>query len=82
MLFRALAAVAAAAAVASAAILALEASDAAASVAISLSITPMFRASVIMFPASSASISKELLVQNYSGRQNVHGFGEEEQADG
>ena len=41
----------------------------------------MFQSSVIMFPASSASISKELLVQNYSGRQNVHGFGEEEQAE-
>ncbi|MCK5137153.1 MAG: hypothetical protein KAR19_15310 [Bacteroidales bacterium] len=54
---------------------------AAASIIISMMITPMFRASVIMFPASSASISKELLVQNYSGRQNVHGFGEEEQAE-
>jgi len=52
-----------------------------ASIIISLTITPMFQASVIMFPASSASISKELLVQNYSGRQNVHGFGEEEQAE-
>ena len=51
------------------------------SIVISLTITPMFNASVIMFPASSASISKELLVQNYSGRQNVHGFGEEEQAE-
>ncbi|MEN8228656.1 MAG: hypothetical protein ABFS38_10920 [Bacteroidota bacterium] len=50
-------------------------------IVISILITPMFRASVIMFPASSASISKELLVQNYSGRQNVHGFGEEEQAE-
>jgi len=52
-----------------------------ASIIISIMITPMFKASVIMFPASSASISKELLVQNYSGRQNVHGFGEEEQAE-
>ena len=52
-----------------------------ASIVISITITPMFKASVIMFPASSASISKELLVQNYSGRQNVHGFGEEEQAE-
>jgi len=41
----------------------------------------MFQSSVIMFPASSASISKDLLSQNYSGRQNVHGFGEEEQAE-
>ena len=52
-----------------------------ASIAISVIITPLFQSSVIMFPASSASISKELLVQNYSGRQNVHGFGEEEQAE-
>ena len=52
-----------------------------ASIVISILITPMFKSSVIMFPASSASISKELLVQNYSGRQSVHGFGEEEQAE-
>ena len=52
-----------------------------ASIVISILITPMFESSVVMFPASSASISKELLVQNYSGRQNVHGFGEEEQAE-
>jgi len=52
-----------------------------ASILISLTITPMFQSSVIMFPASNASISKDLLSQNYSGRQNVHGFGEEEQAE-
>jgi tyrosine-protein kinase Etk/Wzc len=52
-----------------------------ASIIISLLITPMFQSSVIMFPASSASVSKDLLSQNYSGRQNVHGFGEEEQAE-
>lgn len=51
------------------------------SIIISLTITPLFQASVIMFPASSASVSKELLVQNYSGRQNIHAFGEEEQAE-
>jgi uncharacterized protein involved in exopolysaccharide biosynthesis len=51
-----------------------------ASVIISLIITPMFQASVIMFPATNVSISKELLVQNYTGK-NVHGFGEEEQAE-
>jgi uncharacterized protein involved in exopolysaccharide biosynthesis len=44
-------------------------------------ITPMFQSTVIMFPASNASVSKDLLSQNYSGRQNVHGFGEEEQAE-
>jgi uncharacterized protein involved in exopolysaccharide biosynthesis len=52
-----------------------------ASIIISLTITPMFKSTVIMFPASSASISKELLVQNYTSRQTVHGFGEEEQAE-
>lgn len=52
-----------------------------ASIIISFMITPLFQSSVIMFPTTSASISKELLVQNYSGRQNVHGFGEEEQAE-
>ncbi|PID92013.1 MAG: hypothetical protein CSA96_05450 [Bacteroidetes bacterium] len=51
------------------------------SIVVSLLITPMYRASVIMFPTTSASISKELLAQNYSGRQSVHGFGEEEQAE-
>jgi uncharacterized protein involved in exopolysaccharide biosynthesis len=51
-----------------------------ASIIISLMITPMFRASVVMFPATNVSVSKELLVQNYSGK-NVHGFGEEEQAE-
>jgi len=52
-----------------------------ASIIISLLITPMFQSTVIMFPASSASISRDLLSQNYSGNQNVHGFGEEEQAE-
>jgi len=51
------------------------------SIIVSLMITPMYQSSVIMFPASSTSISKDLLSQNYSGRQNVHGFGEEEQAE-
>ena len=41
----------------------------------------MFQSTVIMFPASSASVSKDLLSQNYSFRQSVHGFGEEEQAE-
>jgi uncharacterized protein involved in exopolysaccharide biosynthesis len=52
-----------------------------ASIIISLLITPMFQSSVIMFPTSNASISKDLLSQSYSGRPDVHGFGEEEQAE-
>ena len=51
-----------------------------ASIVISLMITPMFQASVIMYPATNVMISKELLVQNFSGK-NVHGFGDEEQAE-
>jgi uncharacterized protein involved in exopolysaccharide biosynthesis len=51
-----------------------------ASIVISLLITPMFKASVIMFPATNVMVSKELLVQNFSG-ENVHGFGEEQQAE-
>ena len=51
-----------------------------ASIIISIMITPMFEASVIMFPANNVMVSKELLVQNFSG-ENVHGFGEEEQAE-
>jgi len=52
-----------------------------ASIIISFLITPMFQSSVVMFPTTNASISKDLLSRNYSGRQNVHGFGEEEQAE-
>jgi len=52
-----------------------------ASIIISMMITPMFQSSVIMFPASNASISKDLLSQNYSGRQSVYGFGEEQEAE-
>lgn len=52
-----------------------------ASIVISLLITPMFQSKVIMFPTSSASVSRDLLSQVYSGNQNVHGFGDEEQAE-
>ena len=52
-----------------------------ASIVISLLITPKFQSKVIMFPASNASVSKDLLSQNYSGRQSVYSFGEEEQAE-
>jgi uncharacterized protein involved in exopolysaccharide biosynthesis len=52
-----------------------------ASMVISLTITPMFSSSVIMFPASSASVARGLLAQNYSGNQSVYGFGEEDQAE-
>jgi len=40
----------------------------------------MYEANVIMFPATNTNVSKELLVNYYSG-DNVYGFGEEEQAE-
>ena len=52
-----------------------------ASMVISFTITPMFRASVVMFPASSASVARGLMAQNYSGNKSVYGFGEEDQAE-
>ncbi|MEZ5071128.1 MAG: hypothetical protein R2751_09190 [Bacteroidales bacterium] len=51
------------------------------SIVVSLLITPMFQSSVIMFPASNAAISKELLSKNYSGRESAYAFGAEEQAE-
>jgi len=50
------------------------------SIIVSLMITPMYESSVIMFPATNTNVSKELLVNYYSGK-NVHGFGEEEEAE-
>ncbi|MFH0756428.1 MAG: hypothetical protein V2B15_03985 [Bacteroidota bacterium] len=52
-----------------------------ASIIVSLMITPMFKASVIMYPTSSTSIAKELLIPSYVGKGSIHGFGEEEQAE-
>ena len=52
-----------------------------ASIVASMMITPMFRSNVIMFPVTDATVSKSLLAQNYSGRQGVYAFGEEEQAE-
>jgi uncharacterized protein involved in exopolysaccharide biosynthesis len=51
------------------------------SIVISLTITPMFEASVIMFPSSSADISKSLMIPSYTSRQGLHGFGEEDEAE-
>ncbi len=51
-----------------------------ASIAVSLLITPMYEANVIMFPATNTNVSKELLVNRWSG-DNVYGFGEEEEAE-
>jgi hypothetical protein len=53
---------------------------AAASMVISLKIVPMYSSSVIMFPASNASVARGLLT-NYNAKQGIYGFGEEEQAE-
>jgi uncharacterized protein involved in exopolysaccharide biosynthesis len=53
----------------------------AASLVISFTITPMFNSSVIMFPASNASVARGLLATNYNANQSVYGFGEEDQAE-
>jgi len=52
-----------------------------AAVVVSLLITPMFKASVIMYPTMSTSVAKELLIPSYVGKGSIHGFGEEDQAE-
>ena len=51
------------------------------SIIVSFSITPLFKSTVIMFPTANASISKNLLADNYSGRYSIYEIGEEEQAE-
>ena len=46
-----------------------------------LFITPKFKATVIMFPTSSNSVSKALLADNPSAKSDILEFGEEEQAE-
>jgi uncharacterized protein involved in exopolysaccharide biosynthesis len=46
-----------------------------------LFITPMFKSSVIMFPASSNSISQALLSENRGENQDILQFGEDEQTE-
>jgi hypothetical protein len=46
-----------------------------------LFITPKFKATVIMFPASSNAVSKALLAENPSAKSDILEFGEEEQAE-
>lgn len=52
-----------------------------ASIIISLMITPKYRSTVVMFPTTSTSISKNLLANNYSGRATLYEIGGEEQAE-
>ncbi|GAB4148018.1 MAG: hypothetical protein Fur0041_21780 [Bacteroidia bacterium] len=51
------------------------------SAAVSLIIREKYKSSVIMFPVASNSISKALLVEDVTGKQDVLQFGEEEQAE-
>ncbi|MEX0981882.1 MAG: hypothetical protein WD577_05125 [Bacteroidales bacterium] len=51
------------------------------SIIVSLQITEKYESTVVMFPTTGASVSKALLSSNYTGRQSVYGFGEEEQAE-
>jgi uncharacterized protein involved in exopolysaccharide biosynthesis len=44
-------------------------------------ITPKFESTVIMFPTSTASISKSLLAKNNVAKEDLLSFGEEEQAE-
>ena len=44
-------------------------------------IDPKFESTVIMFPTSTASISKSLLAKNNVGKEDLLSFGEEEQAE-
>jgi hypothetical protein len=48
---------------------------------VSLLIPEKFKSTVIMFPVQSNAISKALLTEDFSGKQDVLQFGEEEQAE-
>ena len=51
------------------------------SLIVSFSITPLFRASVVMFPTTGASVSKNLFSEGYAGRYNIYETGEEQHAE-
>ncbi len=59
----------------------ISASAAILSIIISFTITPLFKATVILFPTANASISKNLLSDNYGGRYSIYEIGEEDQAE-
>lgn len=48
---------------------------------IALMIPEKFKSTVIMFPVQSNAISKALLTEDFSGKQDILQFGEEEQAE-
>lgn len=51
------------------------------SLVVSMLITPKFKSTVVMFPTTTSSISKSLLSQNPSAKQDIMALGEEEQAE-
>jgi uncharacterized protein involved in exopolysaccharide biosynthesis len=51
------------------------------SLIVSFTITPMFKSTVILFPTTNASVSKNLLADNYGGKLSIYEIGEEEQAE-
>ena len=48
---------------------------------ISFNITPKFRSSVVLFPASESPVSKSLLQANFQDRIGILGFGDEDQLE-
>ncbi|MFC2116682.1 Wzz/FepE/Etk N-terminal domain-containing protein [Bacteroidota bacterium] len=51
------------------------------SILVSFAITPKFRSTVILFPASQSPVSKSLLQANYQDRVGILGFGDEDQLE-
>ncbi len=48
---------------------------------VSFTITPKFRSTVVLFPASETPVSKSLLQANFQDRKGILGFGEEVQLE-
>lgn len=48
---------------------------------VSLMIQEKYLSTVILFPAATNSISKSLMAEDFSGKQDINAFGEEEQAE-
>lgn len=52
-----------------------------ASIIISFTITPKFKSTVVMFPTTGSSISKNLFGDNYTQNSTIYQIGEEEQSE-
>lgn len=51
------------------------------SAVVSLLIEPKFKSTVVLFPASTSSLSKALIAENDAGKHDIMAFGEEEEAE-